>query len=241
MRYSKYFKSEQKIFLRSLTADATSGRLDALTVYFHEEHGDYFDLLLPYQTREEENFPFSPEMPFEILSDAMGLGVRLTGNFVEQRRQDLIRLRMNNDLQIFQRRLASRLDVTVGLRYTKGQGTLRSFREQWGKNVRILQNTKDFSKIPPFPRTRVNLSNGGIRFQIKPPIKIADLCLLLLKLEENEAPLCALAEVVWLDEEEVQGRRFAGMQFLSILEADQKRIVDFIKKAAPASGEKSAG
>jgi c-di-GMP-binding flagellar brake protein YcgR len=214
MRYSKYFKSEQKIFLRSLTADATSGRLDALTVYFHEEHGDYFDLLLPYQTREEENFPFSPEMPFEILSDAMGLGVRLTGNFVEQRRQDLIRLRMNNDLQIFQRRLASRLDVTVGLRYTK---------------------------IPPFPRTRVNLSNGGIRFQIKPPIRIADLCLLLLKLEENEAPLCALAEVVWLDEEEVQGRRCAGMQFLSILEADQKRIIDFIKKAPPASGEKSAG
>ena len=241
MRYSKYFKSEQKIFLRSLTADATSGRLDALTVYFHEEHGDYFDLLLPYQTREEENFPFSPEMPFEILSDAMGLGVRLTGNFVEQRRQDLIRLRMNNDLQIFQRRLASRLDVNIGLRYTKGQGTLRSFREQWEKNVRILQNTKDSNKIPPFPRTRVNLSNGGIRFQIKPPVRVADLCLLLLKLEENQAPLCALAEVVWLDEEEVQGRRFAGMQFLSILEADQKRIVDFIKKTAPATGGKTTG
>lgn len=235
MRYSKYFKSEQKIFLRSLTPDISSGRLDALTVYFHEEGGDYFDLLLPYQTKEEENFPFYPDMPFEILSDAMGLGVRLTGNFVEQRRPDLIRLRVNNDLQIFQRRLANRLDVTVGLRYTKGQGTLRSFREQWKKNVRILQDTKDFTKLPAFPRTRVNLSNGGIRFQIKPPVQVADLCLLLLRLEENGAPLCALAEVVWLDEEETQGRRCAGMQFLSIMEADQKRIIDFIKNAPPSA------
>lgn len=230
MRYTKYFKSEQKIFLRSLTPDAASGRLDALTLYFQEEQGDCFDLLLPYQTGEEESFPFTPDMPFEILSNAMGLGVRLTGNFVEQRQPDLIRLRVNNDLQIFQRRLASRLDVTVGLRYTKGQGTLRTFRQQWEKNVQILRNTKDFTKIPPFPRTRVNLSNGGIRFQMKTPVRIADICLLLLKLEENGAPLCALAEVVWLDEEEVQGRKGAGMQFLSIMEIDQKRIMDFIKK-----------
>lgn len=240
MRYSKYFKSEQKIFLRSLTPDSPSGRLDALNVYFHEEKGDFFELVLPYQTKDEESFPFYPDMPFELLSDAMGLGVRLTGNFVEQRRSDLIRMRVNNDLQIFQRRLASRLDVAVGLRYTKGQGTIRSFREQWEKNVRILQNTKDFTKLPPFPRTKVNLSNGGIRFQIKPPVKIADLCLLLLRLEENGAPICGLAEVVWLDEEEVQGRRCAGMQFLSILEADQKRIIDFIKKAGPAAGGKTA-
>jgi c-di-GMP-binding flagellar brake protein YcgR len=241
MRYSKYFKSEQKIFLRSLTPDASSGRLDALTAYFQEEGDDHFDLLLPYQASEEENFPFYPDMPFEILSDAMGLGVRLTGNFVEQRRPDLIRLRVNNDLQIFQRRFASRLDVSIGLRYTKGQGTLRSFREQWEKNVRILQNTKDLSKLPSFPRTRVNLSNGGIRFQIKSPVQVADLCLLLLKLDENGAPICALAEVVWLDENEAQGRRCAGLQFLSILEADQKRIVDFIKKEAPSSAEKTGG
>ena len=236
MRYTKYFKSEQKIFLRSLTPD-TSGRLDALTVYFHEKGGDHFDLLLPYQAKEEENFPFYPGMPFEILSDAMGLGVRLTGNFVEQRRPDLIRLKVNDALQIFQRRLASRLDVSVGLRYTKGHGTLRSFSEQWEKNVRILQNTTDFTKLPSFPRTMVNLSNGGIRFQIKSPVKIADLCLLLLRIEEDGAPLCALAEVVWLDEEEVQGRRCAGMQFLSIMETDQKRINDFIKKASPAGGK----
>jgi c-di-GMP-binding flagellar brake protein YcgR len=244
MRYSKYFKPEQKILLRALTPDSASGRLDALTVYFHSEGSDYFDLVLPYQFKDGENFPFFPGMPFELLSDAMGLGVRLTGSFLEQRDGNLIRLRVNNDLQIFQRRLADRIDITIGLRYTKGQGTLRTFREQWEKNIRILEKTPDFSKLPPFPRAKVNLSKGGIRFRIKTPVKIADFCLLLLRLEEKEAPICALAEVVWLDTLEADGRQMTGMQFLSILESDQKRIMAFIKKATPMAAvadKKTAG
>lgn len=238
MRYSKYFKSEQKILLRSLAPNA-SGRLDALTVYFYGGGPDYMDLTLPYQARGDEGFPFPPDMPFEILSDAIGLGIRLTGRFQEQCGEDRIRLRINDDLQVFQRRLAGRVDVTIGLGYTKGRGTLRTFRAQWEKNAQILAKTKDPSKLPPLPRVKVNLSRGGIRFRIKPPVEVADLCLLLLKFDERETPICALAEVVWLDEQPTDDRRTVGMQFLSILEADQKRIEAFLKQTAPATADKS--
>jgi len=237
MRYSKYFKNGQKIFLRARPPASASGRVDALTVYFCEEGPDYFDLALPYGARGEESFPFSAGMSFEILSDALGLGVRLTGTIREKLGEETIRLQVNNDLQIFQRRLADRLDSMIGLRYTKGQGTLRTFRQQWEKNIRILQSTKDYSQVPAFPKARVNLSRSGIRFQIKAPVEVADLCLLLMRLEPHNAPICTLAEVVWLDEEETGERRTAGMQFLNILEEDQKRIEKYLRKTVVTAAE----
>lgn len=236
MRYSKYFKPEQKILLRAIPGPSAPGRLDALSVYFHSGGPNHIDVTVPYRATGEEAFPFAPDMPFEILSDAIGVGIRLTGSFLEQRGENLIRLRINDDLQAFQRRLANRVDVTVGLRYTKGRGTLRTFRSQWEKNVQILAKTADPSKLPPFPRVTANLSRGGIRFRIKAPVEVADLCLLLLKLDDESTPICALAEVVWLEEEEVEGRRAAGMQFLSIMEEDQKRIESFTKDVSARKG-----
>lgn len=227
MQYSKYYKSGQKIILRAL-APAAPGRFESLTAYFQDNGSGHFDLILPYGSQEEENYPFAPDMPFELLSDAFGMGIRMTGQFQKMVRNDLLRMTVNGDLQAFQRRNHRRVDLVVGMRYTKGKGTLRSFREQWEKNVQILQRGGDASKLSKFPRTPVNLSAGGIRFAIKAPVQTADLCLLLLELESG-GPICTLAEVVWLEEKEVEGRHSAGMRFLNILESDQRRIEDYIR------------
>lgn len=238
MQYSKYFKSGQKIILRALNPTAP-GRFESLTSYFQDNGAAHFDLLLPYGAPEEENYPFAPEMPFEILSEALGVGVRLTGQFQKMVRNDLVRLAVNGDLQVFQRRTHRRLDVVAGLRYTKGKGTLRSFRDQWEKNIQILQKGGDAAKLSRFPRTPLNLSAGGIRFAIKPPVQVADLSLLLLELESG-GPICTLAEVIWMEETEVEGRHTVGMRFLNILEADQKRIEDYIRDKASVLPEKGA-
>lgn len=229
MRYSKYFKPEQKVLIRSLAADA-SGRLEALTAYFHGGGPDYIDLTLPYRARGEEAGAIPPGTPFEILTDAFGVGVRLTGSFLEQRDEDRVRLQVNDDLQAFQRRVADRLDVTIALGYTKGRGALRTFQERWEKNVRIL-SSGGAAKLPPLPRVKANLSRGGIRFRVKPPVEAADLCLLLLQLDDGGPPICALAEVVWLAEQPSDGLQTTGMQFLNIMENDQKRIEAFLKQA----------
>jgi len=228
MSYTRHFKPGQKILLRAI-ATPSSAQIDALTVYFKECGKGFFDLSLPYRSKEEESYPFDPETNYEILSDSLGLGIRLKGRFQQQLDHDTIRVEITTDLEIFQRRLSRRIDTTIGLRYTKGRGQIRTFRTQWEKNVQILQKGVDASKLPSFQKIQVNLSAGGIRFDIKKPIDMADICMLFLQLEEDTPPICAMAEIVWLGESESGERQTAGMQFLNMLEADQKKIESFIK------------
>lgn len=229
MSYSRYFKPGQKILLRAVSTPSSSARIDALSVYFKGEGKGYFDLTLPYRSQMEESYPFDTETIYEILSDSLGLGIRLKGRFQQQLDHETIRIDITTDIEIFQRRLFHRIDTSIGLRYTKGRGQLRTFRAQWEKNVDILQKGIAASKLPTFQKVSANLSAGGIRFDIKKPVDMADLCMLFLQLEENSSPICTMAEVVWLGEEDQDERQTVGMQFLNILESDQKKIQDFIK------------
>ncbi len=240
MRYFQYFKPGQKIYLRSLSNESADERVELLTAHLHECGTGYLDLDLPYRFREGESYPFAEGMPFEILSDNMGMGLRVTGRFRTQKGLEQIRLNLNNDLQIFKRRASDRQEITVGLGYTKGQGALRTFRAQWEKNIQIIANGRNLDRLPEFPHISANLSTTGIRFAIKPPVEIADLCMLLIKMDDT-APVCALAEVVWLAEEESEGRRMVGMQFINILEADQKRIARFVKASARQVAQQPEG
>lgn len=238
MPYQKYLKPGQKVLLHALDPEIAATRFEALTAFVEEQSGGCLDLELPYQTREGEDYPFTPGMTFELLSDALGLGVRLTVAFREWTGPSRIRLSHNSDLQLIRRRKFPRREATLGLRYTKGQGKLRTFRSQWKKNVDILFGGRALDQLPAFPRCRVNLSGGGIRFPLKAPVEVAELCLLLMELPDDQPPVCALAEVVWCDERIVDGRCTAGMQFLQILETDRKRIEKFIA-AGPTSEEES--
>lgn len=231
MQYPKYFKSGQKILMRALAAPP--GHFEALTVLYLDHGQGYLELGIPYRAKAGEEYPFAPDMPFELLSDRLGLGLRITCTFKEYCADGRnIRVAITSDLQIFQRRYHRRLDTTVGLRYTRGQGTLRTFREQWQKNLTILQQGGDPAKIPPFPPCKVNISPGGIRFAVNPPVEAADLCLLLIQFERTELPVSALAEVVWMADQEVEGRLIVGMQFISILESDRKNIEKLIEHRA---------
>jgi len=229
MRFSQYFRTGQKIFLHCADPELATGRTETITVYLHDQGPGHFMLQLRYGTEDEEHYPFSPGMPFDVHTDAYGVGIHLTGRFHSFVGKNLIRLDLNDDLEIFQRRTCRRIDTALGLRYTKGKGTLRSYRAQWEKNIQLLKAEYDPAKIPPFPRVPVNLSATGVRFSVKAPVDMADLCLLLLQVEPNGKPICALAEVVWVAEEEIDGRKRAGMRFLNILEADQQQIERLIK------------
>ncbi|OHB32510.1 MAG: hypothetical protein A2X84_04400 [Desulfuromonadaceae bacterium GWC2_58_13] len=236
MSYSKYFKSGQKILLTLNTSDPVSGRTHSLTAYFQDAGPDYFDLTLPYGGGEEESFPFVVDMPFIIHSETFGLGLRLSARFSSRLGKQTIRVSVADNLQVFQRRTTPRIDLKAGLRYTKGRGTLRTFYEQWEKNVQILQNSKDLSKLGAFPRRPINLSVGGIRFDIKGSVDITDICLVLIDLG-TPPPICVLAEVVWVQPTESVERFTAGMRFLSLLDSDYKRLEIFIRDTQKITGQ----
>lgn len=228
--YARFFKPGQKIFLRTLCINPALPRhFESLTTFLKDCSSGFFDLSLPYQIREGEELPFSTDTEFELLSDSMGLGLRLKGVFVQFRGRDLLRVQITGELQAFQNRFSPRIDLTAGLRYTRGLGTLRSFREQWEKNVQILSRGANPSSLGNFPRTLINLSSGGIRFNMKPPVEAGSICLILLDIEIGKAPICTLAEVLWAGAV-AEERQPAGMRFINILEMDQKRIEEAIRR-----------
>jgi len=230
MILTKYFKTEQKLLLKPIPDGEGVPTAEHLTTYLVDARGTCCDLRLPYGKTSDEQFPFAKQMPVELMGDAMGLGIRVSGQFNCYLDSNTIRIELKPDLEIFQRRLYSRHDRTVGIRYTKGRGTLRSYREQWQKNVELLKKNVELGKLGNFPRSQVNISPSGIRLQLKPPVAEADLCLMLIELEEKTLPICVLAEVVWLNQQEGTEHLIAGMQFINILKHDQKTIASFLNQ-----------
>lgn len=238
MNYSKYFKAGQKILLRPLAPAEPGEQGDSLTAYFRDFSQGVFELELPYRTELEEAYPFDEAIPLELLSEAFGVGIRTTARFCANPAPHLLRVEPTADMTLFQRRIKARADLSIGLRYTRGFGKLRTFREQWRKNVQILAASTDLSRFGSSPRCTVNLSGSGIRFMLKPPVVMAELVLLLLELLPGEAPVCALAEIAWVGPPEANGLVAAGMRFVNIQEKDQKRIERLVLTAntlAPAT------
>jgi len=234
MPLSKYLRNDQKILLRLTDSENQGQKIETLSTFLRDCGSGFCDLALPYRTPPGEEFPFENGMPLELLGDAMGLGIRVVGQFDRQIDTETIRVRVEPDLQVFQRRLHRRHDGLAGVRFTRGEGTLRSFREQWQKNVRLLQLPVNQAKLNGLPTLPVNISAGGIRLLLRPPVAAADLYMLFIKIDTVQPPVCILAEVVWTGDETPGGLIPAGMQFINILKQDQQRIESYIKQVATA-------
>lgn len=226
--FDKYFKQGQKLRIKPLRFDQEQGRFEALTGFITTCGQDGLELRLPYGVTSGEEYPFEPGMPLEVVSDALGMGVRVAGRFAGSPRADLIQVEFSTGLKLFKPRLDPRIDVPVGLRFTRGRGNLRSLRAKWEKNMQVLGSRSDLAKKLSFPNCAVNISAGGIRFTFREHAEIGDLCLLLVDLQDRKPPICAVTEVVWLQREEARERTTAGMQFIHILMEDQKRIESFV-------------
>jgi hypothetical protein len=198
--------------------------------------GDVFILCLPYSMDATEQYPFVAGMPFEISSDSLGLGIRVTGCIEKKIDGKRISIKIHSDLQMFQRRNQSRLDCNLGIRFTRGQGTLKALRTTWEKNIQVLQSPNAPTKLEGFHICPLNLSSGGIRFALRAPVNPAELCLMLINLKLDNPPICALAEVIWTSPTKDESIVTSGMRFINILAADQRRIDDYIASARDSVG-----
>lgn len=228
-QYAKYFRPEQKVQLR--LANPSLESTESLTLYVANHGPGYLDLASPYKNRDGEDFPLTPGMPMEISTESMGIGVKIAVEFIEYGpSSNLIRVKVVSDLKVFQRRTQPRVDILCGVRFTRGQGTLRSFREQWLKHIEIIGQTAP-ENLPPFTQSHLNLSATGLRLAIKPPVERADLFLILVQLIPGTSPLCLLCETVWTGSvRDEEGRIFCGMNFIGMADADRKKIEAQIKQ-----------
>jgi hypothetical protein len=226
--FSKYFKPGQKVHVRLTNQDNGAERLDTFSASCHNLGNGFITLALPYPLDSAHSTAFTENAPLELLSANLGLGLRAGASFHSQPASELIRLRLQGDLQLYQRRPTARLNVAIGVRYTRTSNNLSTARQQWEKHIRMLAgHHKD--AIPQLPRGIVNLSCGGIRLGFRNPVHNAELCLMLLQIEPHTAPICTLAEVVWSAQNQDSATYMAGLRFLSILAEDQRRIEQFIR------------
>lgn len=229
MKYQRYFKSDQQLLLRVKTDESNEGRTELITVHVVSFEGDLLTVSLPYGPNAVEHYPFRAEMLFEINSEALGMGIKATASFVSKIDGSSFSIRLNSDLQAFQRRVSERIDTRLGIRFSRAGNGLHDMRQTWEKNLEVLYSPEAPLIYDGFKPARINISSGGIRLTIKPPANQGELCLVLINLDDGKPPVCAIAEIVWSCMQD-ENALSAGMRFINILSEDQLRIEAYIRQ-----------
>ncbi len=231
MFYPKYFKEGQKVLLRRIDPSPSVGQLDSLSGELVDCSEEAFDVRLPYCADEEEGYPFFQGMPFEVLSDCFGLGLRFTGLVDGLFESGRVRLRPQGDLEFFFRRKHLRATVSLWLGYRRSTQSLRTLRRTWSQHTKVLQSGHNLSEMPPVSQQSLCLGGGGLQLNLPAPVIVPELCLVYLALSDKGPLVCTLCETVWVTPPDNHGTQNAGLQFQNILDPDQERIVRLVKNA----------
>lgn len=174
--------------------------------------------------------PFSVGDFLELHSDRFDLGVRLTCVCVECSEAGLI-IEAHEDLELFYRRKYWRTSVSVWSGLLRQSQAGPELYALWEK-AQVLRddNNLDPSIHVEIMRRPLNLSAGGVRLEMDAPVKVRDSCLLYLCLDDGKPTVCALCEVVWVEEGGDGSTRLCGLRFSNLLEGDLTRIDRYVLK-----------
>ena len=232
--FNKHFKPGQKLLIHLTNPDHGDDRLENISASCQTVENGILTLSLPY---EIDASSFSSNAKMTIVSESLGLGLKAQTYFVGKKTNTSIQLRFEGDLRFFQRRPTTRLNLPIGIRYSRINGSLALVRQQWQQHIHRLTNTPP-DVIPQLPCGMVNLSSGGVRLRFRNTIEKTQLCLLLLQVEPGISPICTMAEVVWTQEKGKDRSCTAGLQFMAIMAEDQKRLEKFIRTSRLGMGNK---
>jgi c-di-GMP-binding flagellar brake protein YcgR len=230
MSYGKYFNKGQKVFLKRIFNNEELKALDTITGYAMLSKPMQLDLGLPYGCDAADSYPFEPGMQFEVLTDHMGMGLRLVASFVERISSQDIRLQFEGNLEFISRRIYRRVDVNAWVGIQRGQGNLVEMRTLWEEHLKKIKAGISAAELTEFKKHLINLAGGGIRLPLKAPVEESELVMVYLSIGDKKGIICALAEVVWIGQVEANDTQQIGLRFLNILEDDQERT-DVVVKA----------
>lgn len=224
MPYSKYFKHGQKLFLKRIFVDEPRQALDSMTAYVTSCGASCLDVSLPYGSDAAAVYPFEEGMLFELSTDFNGMGLRLRTSFLSRTGSKDIRLQFEETLEFVSRRIYRRVDVNAWVGIERPADDLAGMRRAWQDNLRKIETGISAAELTEFKKYLVNLAGGGLRLPLTQQLAPADLLLLFLSIGDKQGIICALAEVVWLGQEEAAGVFPTGLRFISIKQHDQARI-----------------
>ncbi len=226
MSYERYFNRAQKVFLINISEDRDESVYNSFTGKILLCDDDRILLKTAYRLYSGEVLNLKPGMQFKLTTESMGMGVQIRAELTELISPEELKLRPLGDLSVYQRRQTPRADTTLPILYVPQKSSLAAFQREWKRVVSDLHKPD-----PPRPKlisTDLNLSAGGVRLDL--PNEPSPLSLLVIGLEDEKPPVCAVAELIWKQQDEDGSVIRCGHRFVEILKEDQERIAAVIEK-----------
>ena len=230
MAYSKYMYDGQNVVLKRVQLIDSHSQFDSLSGTLTKCTESIVEIKLHYGAEDEERYPFFAGMPFEVMADCFGLGLRFTCTFEYVQDNASIVLKPQGDLEFFFRRQHLRTSITLWVSCVRSTKALRTLRRTWKKHAELLSGGNSIVEIPPISRQSISIGGGGLQLKLESPVIVPELCLVYLALEDKDPLVCALCETVWVSPRNDTGYHDVGMEFRNILESDRKRITNIVKR-----------
>lgn len=228
MSYDRYFTRGQNVFLINISEERDASVFDSFTgrVVFCSD--DQLLLKTAYRLYAGEMSGMKPGMQFKLTTEAMGMGVQIRAELIELISPEELKLRPLGELSVYQRRQSPRIDLSLPLLLVPQKSSLAAFQREWKRVVQDLQKP-----APPrlkLTSTVLNLSAGG--FGVNLATEPTHLTLVVIDLQDEKRPVCAVAELIWRKQLHEQQLTACGHRFVDILKEDQERITALVEKVA---------
>lgn len=229
--YSKYLNEGQDILLSRVPLHGTENQLDSLSGTLVECLESLIQIRLHYRLDVDETYPFFPGMPFAILADCYGVGLRFTALFEERLDNKQILLKPHGNLELFFRRQYLRTQTSLWLCCVRSTESLRTLRRTWKKHSSLLQAGHTIDVLPPVARKEISLGAGGLQLLLEAPVNTHEICLVYFDLPDKRPLVCAICETVCVDKPDENGFQRTRLEFRNIADSDRQRIVRFVNRS----------
>lgn len=223
--YSRYFSLKQKVYLINMSEERNREEYQSLSGIIEDRRNDIIELHIPYAT---DHFPSKLEtdkIVYKITTETLGVGLQIIAHLVGIKPNNLFRFQLTGILETYQRRHNPRVDATIKLLNIRQNLSLPVYRKEFDRFINLSKDQKFLSNLKLI-ETRANLSIGGIRIETLFDDKQSPLSMFIIDLNDNLAPVCAIAETVWSRRE--GNNLTCAHRFIHILNKDQERIGSYV-------------
>lgn len=230
--YSRYFSLRQKVCLVNMSAQRDSEIYESLSGLVTFSSKNTVELMVTHggQGAHDDEIGMAT---YKLTSEALGSGIQVLADLTGIVSGNIFQFRMHGALEMFQRRIVPRIELSVPFFHLRGNFPLASFKKEWRRVMDHLRKNGTLSGLM-LQETEINLSAGGVGFTVEAIKQPTPLAMFFIALDDR-LPVCALAETVWeqrVDEDKLR----CGFRFIQILKADQERINSRISDIMRKSG-----
>ncbi len=232
--YSRYFSQNQKVYLVNMSTGRNSDVYESLSgVVTTSVKG-----LLELKITHGGDGAYDDEVgtaTYKLTSEALGSGIQVLGDLTGIVAGNIFQFRIHGTLEMFQRRIGSRVELSLPISQMSRELSLALFKKEWKRVTTGLRDSGEVSGLV-LQDTRIDLSAGGVGLTVVASNRPTPLSMFFIALNASP-PVCALAEIVW-EQRVLEGLR-CGFRFVHILKADQQRINSHVSDIIRKSGGKS--